>query len=158
VSDEPGTLRLPKPEIIVESDWLTMLGTVLLFVICALLLVREIRHFVWGHLSITPHLHKGFWSIWNWAFEGVAAACCLMFALTFPRKLVRLAYALAGIYLAGSSLLTCFQLSLGVQHFAGVCRSILYQLTLVFSCVAIADWLRSVVHRGPVPESRGGNL
>jgi len=144
-------------DISVESDWVTTLGAVLLFIIWGVLLVREIRHFIWGHVSVPPHLHKGFLSIWNWAFEGIAAVYCFVFAFRFPRKPAKVACALAGIYLAGSFLLSCFRLSLGVQHIAGASRSILYQIALAISCVAVADWLTSVVHRGPPSEPQGGN-
>jgi hypothetical protein len=154
---EPQKASLRVWEITVESDWITTVGAVLLFVICGLLLIREIRHIIWGHLSVLPHLHKGLWSIWNWVFEGIAAVYCFILAFTFPRKPVKLACALAGIYLAGPFLLSCFRLSLSVQHVARVSRSILYQFALVISCVAIADWLRSVVHRGPPSEPQGGD-
>jgi len=158
VNDQPKELSPGKSEIVVNSDWFTAAGAVLFLVICALLLVREIRHFVWGHLSMPPHLHKGFWSIWNWVFEGIAAAYCFILAFTFPRKPVKLACVLVGIHLAGSFLMSCFRLSLSVQHVAAVSRSILSQFALAISCVAIADWLRSVVRLGPPPEPQGGAI
>lgn len=151
------TRSLRMGEIAVESDWATTYGSVLLFVICALLLLAEVRRLILGHITVPPHVHMSFRSIWNWVFEGIAAAYCLILAFRFPRKPVRLAWALAGIYFAGCFLLSCFHLSLGMQHIAGIGRSILYQIALVISCLVIADWLRSVVRRVAPSEPQGGN-
>lgn len=144
-------------EVTVESDWVTMIATLLLFLICGSLLVREIRHFIWGDLSAPVPLYKSFWGIWNKVFEAIAAIFCFTFGFSFPKKSARIAWTLTGIYLARSFLLSLFHLSLSVQHIAAASRSALWQITLAISCVAIVDWFRSVVRWSPPSVVRGGN-
>ncbi len=151
--------RTPRTwEITVESEWISTLGMSLLFLICGLLLVREIRHFIWSDLSVPVHLHKGFWNIWDKVFEAIAALYCFMFAARFPKKSVKAACALMGICLAGSVLLSCFRLSSNTQHIAATGRSILSQIALAIFCLVIADWFRSVCRWTPSAPRRGGDI
>jgi len=143
-------------EITVDSDWFTTLGAAALFVVSGLLLVREIGHFTWGRFSFPVALHRSFWSIWNKVFEAIAAILCFMFAFEFPRKSVKIASVLMGINLAGFVLLSCFRISPSVRHIAAVSGSALRQIALTTLCVALAQWLRSVIRWGRPSELPGG--
>jgi hypothetical protein len=143
-------------EITVESDWFTTLGAAVLFIVSGLLLVWEIDHFILGHLSGPVRLHRSFWSIWNKVFEAIAAICCFIFAFTLPKKSVKIASLLMGINLAGFVLLSCFHISPGVRHIAAVSGSAMRQVALAIFCVALAQWLRSVVRWGRQSELGGG--
>jgi hypothetical protein len=151
------TQTVPTRAFSVESDRMMTVGAALLLVVCSLLLIKEIRHFIWGHLSMPASSHRGFWSAWDKVFEVIAALYCLIFAFEFPKKSAKLAGALMGIYLAGSLLLSWVQLSLSEQHFATVSRSVLLQIALIMSCVAIVDWFRSVVRRSSPSDAEGGD-
>jgi len=153
----PGTQTAPTRAFSVESDWMTALGAALLLVVCGLLLVREIRHFIWGHLSMPMRPQRNLWSIWNQVFDAIAALYCLIFAFKFPRKSAKFASALMGIYLAGSLLLSWVQLYLSEQHFAAMIRSVWWQIALTMSCVAIVDWFGSVVRRNSPSDAEGGD-
>jgi hypothetical protein len=143
-------------EITVESDWLTTLGAAVFFIVSGLLLVREIDHFIWGRFSAPVGFHRSFWSIWNKVFEAIAAVSCFMFASTFRRKSVKTASLLMGVNFAGFVLLSCFPISPGVRHIAAVSGSAVRQVALAIFCVALAQWLRSVVRWGRPSELPGG--
>ena len=143
-------------EITVERDWFTTLMAAVLFAVSGLLLVREIDHFIWGRFSEPALFHRSFWTIWNKVFEAIAAIYFFMLAFTFPKKSVKIAFLLMGTDLAGFVLLSCFYISPGVRHFAAVSGSAVRQVALAIFCVALAQWLRSVVRRGRESEPPGG--
>ncbi len=145
-------------EITVESNWLNTLGAVVLFIACGSLLVREIDHFIWGQFSRPVRVHLAFWSIWNKVFEAIAAISCFICAFNFPNKYVKTASVLMGTNLAGFVLLSFFQLSTRTLHVASVGGSVLRQIALAICCMALAQWLRSVVRWGRQSELPGGNI
>ncbi len=156
MKSEPNTRSERTWEITVESNWLTTLGAVVLFMVCGLLLVREIDHFIWGHVSGPVRLHRGFWSVWNKVFEAIAAIYGFIFAFNFPNKYVKTACVLMGIDLSASVLLSCFHIPPSALHIAAMSGSALRQVALAIFCVALAQWLKSVVRRGAQPEIPGG--
>jgi uncharacterized membrane protein len=144
-------------DITVESDWFTALGAVALFIVAALLLVREIDHFIRGRFSRPVRLHMGFWSIWNKVFQAIAAIYCFI-AFKFRNKYVRIASVLMGMNLTGFVLLSCFQIPTRALHIASVSGSAVRQIALAIFCVALAQWLRSVVRWGRRSELPGGKI
>ena len=142
--------------ITMDSDWFTALGVAVLLVASGLLLVREIDHFIWGHFSEPVRLHRSFWNIWNKVFEAIAAIYCFMFAFKFPKKSVKIASVLMGINLAGFVLLSCFPISSSVRHIAAVSGSAVRQVALAIFCVALSQWLKSIVSWGRQSELAGG--
>ncbi len=143
-------------EIAVESDWITTAGATVLLLVCCLLLVREIDHFIWHQLSRPAHIHGGFWSIWNKVSEAMTGICCFLAAFTLPKKSVKIACALMGIDFAGFALLSFFHTSSGLLRIAAVGGSAARQVALAIFCMALAQWLRSVVHRDSQSELPGG--
>ena len=143
-------------EITVDSDWFTTLGAVVLLVLSALLLVREIDHFVWGRLSLPVPLRISFWIIWNKIFEAIAAIFCFVFAFKLANKYLKTASALMGMNLAGFVLFSCFPISPRALHVVALSGSVMRQIALVTFCVALAQWLKSVVRWGPQTELTGG--
>jgi hypothetical protein len=152
----PKTRSRQIQEITVGSSWFTAVGAAALLIVSGLLLVREIDHFVWGHLSGPVHIRTSFWSIWNKVFEAIAAIYCFMFAFKFPNNSVKIASLLVGIDLSSFVLLSCLHTSPGVLHIAAVRGSAVRQVALAIFCVALAQWLRSVVRRGRQSELPGG--
>jgi hypothetical protein len=142
--------------ITVESDWFTTLGAAVLFILSGLLLVREIDHFIWDHLSGPVPLHRSFWSIWNKVFEAIAAIQCFIFAFRVPKRPVKIAAALMGINLTAFVLLSWFDLSPSVRHIVAMSGSAVRQLSFAIFCVALAQWVRSVVRWGRPSDLPGG--
>jgi len=145
VKAEPKTRSPHVWEITVESDWFTTVGAAVLLIVSGVLLVREIDHFIWGHLSRPVHIHGTFLSIWNKVFEVIVAIYCFMFAFKIPNYSVKIASLLMGIDLSSFVLLSCFHTSPGVLHIAAVSGSAMRQVALAIFCVALAEWFRSVV-------------
>jgi len=145
-------------DITVESDWFTALGAVALFIVAALLLVREIDRFIGGHFSRSVRLHMGFGSIWNKVFDAIAAIYCFIFAFKFRSKYVKTASVLMGMNLTGFVLLSCFQIPTRALHIASVSGSAVRQIALAIFCVALAQWLRSVVRWDRPSELAGGKI
>lgn len=153
---EPKTRSRQTQEITVESDRFTTVGAVAFLIVCGLLLVREIDHFIWGHFSGPVHIQTSFWSIWGKVSEAMAAICCFVVAFEFPNNSVKIASLLVGVDVSGSVLLSCLHTSPDVLHTAAVSGSAVRQVALAIFCVALARWLRSVVHRGRPSELPGG--
>lgn len=143
--------------IVVDSDWITTFGAIALLIVCVLLFARDARNLIWGHLRGPAPLHKSFWSIWNLAFETIAAIYLFMFAFKLTQKAARIACGLMGVRLGGFVLLSCFDISHSARRVAAVSGSIVSQVALVIFCVAIAQWLKSVVRRDAPPQPRGGD-
>jgi hypothetical protein len=158
MSEDPEARASRTWEITIASDRATTVGMVFLLLICGVLLVREIRHFIWGRLSLPPHLHRRFWSIWNSAFDVIAAALCFMVSLKLQKKSAKLAGVLIGAYLASSFSLSCLRLASGAQQVAATLLSALFQIALAASCIAIAAWFESVVSRGRARNPEGGGI
>lgn len=147
----------PTRRILVSSDWVTTFGALLLFLICVLLLARDIRNFFRGPLSVPAHFQISFWGIWNKLFQVMAIIYCFIFARSFPKKTAKVACILVGISIACSLSMSFVRLSSSTQHFAAVSRSLLWQISLFVSCVAIADWFRSIVRFSLPLDVQGGN-
>ena len=143
--------------ITVESDWATTVGAAVLLIVCGLLLAREIDHFIWGHLRRPVPIYGGFWSIWNKVFEAIAAIYGFIFAFTFPNNSVKVVCLLLGIDLFSSVLLSCFHAPPAALHIAAVGGSVVRQIALAIFCVALAQWLRSVIRRDQSEPSGGEN-
>ena len=154
---EPETRSQRVWEVTIESDWLTTLGAALLLILCGLLLSREIAHVMWGHFVGPMHLQRSFWSIFSKAFELIVAIYCFMFAFKFPRKSLKVASVLMGTNFAGYFVLSCFHISSSVRHIAAVSGSVMRQIALAIFCVAIAQWLKSVVRWDSPSETCGGD-
>jgi hypothetical protein len=144
-------------ELTVDSDRITTFGAIALFIICTVLLVGDVRNFIWGHLQGPVLIHKSFGSIWNKVLEGVAAIYGFVLASSFTQKPVKIACILIGVRMAGFVLLSCFNVSPSVRHIAAVSGSIVDQVALVIVCVVIVQWLTRVVRWSPPPEAHGGD-
>lgn len=143
-------------KITVESDWATTVGAAALLIVCGLLLAREIDHFIWGHLRRPVPIYRGFWSIWSKVFEAIAAIYGFIFAFTFTNNSVKIACLLMGIELSSFVLLSCFHTPPAALHIAAVGGSVVRQIALAIFCVALAQWLRSVIRRDRQSELSGG--
>jgi hypothetical protein len=145
MTEELKTSSSRSSEVIVNSDWLTTVGTVVGFVVCSWLLIGEIRHFAWGHFPQPVPVRRDFFGILNEVYKVIA--CILAFALTFEfqKKLLKVACLLGGLSFAVGSLLGFLHISSSAFHAVAMARSVMWQVALVFFLVAIAQWLRSVV-------------
>jgi len=155
MNDAPKMLPLRKSEIIVESDWLTTVEAVLGGIVCSLLLVSEIRHFMWGHFAPPAVVHRDFFHILNDVCRVIACAFAFVLAFEFRRKLLKVGCFLGGLSLAASSLLSFLHMSPRAFHTMAMARSVVWQVVLVILLVVIAQWLKSVARKAPA-ESPGG--
>lgn len=152
-----STQSTPNRGIEVDSDWLTTLWTILLLPICVLLLVREVRHFFWGTLRLPAHFQISFWSIWNALWKAIALVYCFIFATRLPTKSAQFASMVAGACFGGSLSLSFIWLPPSAQHMAALLLSLLWQIALVLSCVAIGEWFRSVLRSVSSTSIQGGD-
>jgi len=143
-------------EITVDSDWLTTAGAALLFIVCSLLLVREIWHFAWGHFAQPAQVRRDFFGILNEVYKIIASILAFVLAFEIREKSAKVGCFLGGLSLAASSLLSFLRVSSCAFHTAAMARSVVWQVALVLFLVAIAQWLKSVVRRVPPTEPPGG--
>jgi hypothetical protein len=152
----PETPRLSKWELQVKSDWITALCLLVLLVICAFLLFRDIEQLMLGQVRGAVPPHRNFWGIWDEIFEAIAAMVCFFLAFGWRTISVKIALFLMGVDLAGVFLLRLFHMSPNAEHVVAVSASVIRQISLVLICIAIAQWFRSVVHRSAANEAPGG--
>jgi len=143
-------------EITVDSDWLTTLGAIALLVACCLLLVSEIRHFVWGHFAQPAQARRDFFGILNEVYKIIASILAFVLAFEIREKSAKVGCLLGGLSLASSSLLSFLHVSSRAFPTAAMARSVVRQVALVLFLVAIARWLKSVVGRAPRTGPPGG--
>jgi len=152
---EPKTSTLRSSEIIVDSDWLSTAGAVLGLVMCSLLLVRETRHFVWGHF-VQPPVRRDFFGILNNVYKVIACIFGFALAFEFRKKLLKVACVLTSLCIAVSGLLSFLHVSPSTFHMVAMARSAMWQVALVLFLVVIAQWFRSVIRRVSPPGPPGG--
>jgi hypothetical protein len=139
-----------RDEITIDSDRTTTFLLALLFIICALLLAREIRNSVHGHLILPQPVHRTFFSIFTKASEGIVAIYLFVSAFSFPKKSVKLASVLLGTsFISGLVVLSWPHFSLPTQHAVAIARSGAQQVAFAIILVKIAEWFRSVVRWVP---------
>ncbi|MGC1370852.1 MAG: hypothetical protein WA824_01825, partial [Candidatus Sulfotelmatobacter sp.] len=82
-------------EITVDSDFTTAMLLVVLFIIVALILARDIRHILWSvpsQIAISGTLNR--------LGAALSLVYCLAFAFRFPNRLVRIGCALLAAHLS----------------------------------------------------------
>ncbi len=144
-------------QITVESDWVTTLEIGALFVVCGLLLAREIHNVLYGQIVGERPIHRDFFSILTKVFTLIVAVYCFILAFRFPKTSVRIAFFLMGADLVRSAVLSVFHVPSVARHAAAIAGSATRQVALAIFLVAIAQWFRSVVHWAAPSESQGGD-
>jgi heme/copper-type cytochrome/quinol oxidase subunit 4 len=157
MNDESKTLPLSKSEIIIKSDWLTTVGAVLGGIAYSLLLVSEIRHFVWGHFVPPGPVRRDLFGIINEVYRVFACILAFVLAFEFRKKSLKVGCILGGLSLAASSLLSFLHMSPRTFHTVAMVRSVVWQVVLVLFLVAIVQWLRSVVRKAPTEPAGGAS-
>jgi hypothetical protein len=140
----------------IESNLEITLWMAALFFICGLLLAQEIHQAVLGHFFGPTRLRMNYWSIFPKVFEAIVAIYFFMFAFRIPKRSVKIASILMGTNFAVYALLSCFPISSTVGHIVAISGSVLRQIALVIYCMAIVQWLKSVIRRNPQPNFGGG--
>lgn len=143
-------------EIVVDSDWGTTLEVATLFIICALLLMSEIRKFIWGHFAIPKPFHPSFFAIFNEVFEIVVVVYLFMFAFKAQTIALKFAFVLIGIPFVSARMLSFIHSSPPTYHAVAISNSVMRQIALTIFCVAIAEWFRSVVRWDQPSDSQRG--
>jgi hypothetical protein len=127
-------------EIIVDSDFTTASALELLFIILTLMLIRDIRHFLWdapNQIAISGTINR----------LGVALALvyCLVFVFRWPNRLVKIGCALFATHSGLTLALTYLRISPTAQPPVAFVSSMAMQISLVTFLIAIAHWFRTVV-------------
>jgi hypothetical protein len=131
-------------EITVDSNFTTTALLAVLFVILSLMLMRDIRHFLWSApsqiaISGTP----------NRFGAALALVYCLVFVFRWPNALVKIGCALFAAHFGLALALTYLRISPTPLPTLAFADSIVRQISLVTFLVAIARWFRTVVRRAP---------
>ncbi len=107
---------------------------------CIVFVVLDVRHLVLGQFprASQPTL--------------LAALGCFVLAVTFKEMLLKLGLSLIGGQALVRFILTQAHVSYALRHLAAVGGTTLRIVGLTMVSVAILKWLRSVIHRTPVPD------
>ena len=140
-------------EITIDSDWTMTVGLAVLFIVCASLLAREIRHFLLG-IGDPPHLNG---ALFTRIFTALAVVYCFRFAFRWPTKFVRVAWMIVGAVLTVDLVSGYAHPSSAIRHLVAVGASAVSQVALVIFLVAIVQWFKSVIRWGSPSEPGGGN-
>jgi len=148
----------PRPsEVTVNSDWLTTVEAVAGLIVCSLLLIGEIRHFVWGHFAQPAQVRRDFFGIFNEVLRAIACVLAFVLAFEFRKKPLKVACFLGGLSLAAGSLLGFIHITSGTLHAVAMATSVMRQVTLVLFLVAIAQWFKSVIRKAPTEPAGGAS-
>ena len=157
MSVEPESRPVPVLGIRINSTREVAIWMAVLFVICVLLLAKEIYRVVHGHFFGPTHLTMNYWSIFYKVVEAITAIYFIMFAFSFPKKSVKIAFALMGADFSVFVSLSFFSVSAAVGQIVAIIGSAVRQIALIIFCMAIAQWFRSVFLRGSPSALRGGD-
>jgi hypothetical protein len=131
-------------EITVDSDVTTTALLVVLFIILSLMLVRDIRHILWGTQNLIAI--RGALNRLATAF---ALVYCLVFVFRWPNRLVKIGCALFAAHFSLALASTYLRISPTARPALAFADSIVMQISLAIFLVAIARWFRTVVHWAP---------
>jgi hypothetical protein len=135
-------------EITLDSDFTTTALLSVLFIILSLMLMRDIRHFLWGaphQIAITGTLNR--------FGAALMLVCCLVSVFRWPNRLAKIGWALFAAHWSLALVLTYLRSSLLARPTLAFLDSIVMQISLATFLIAIADWFRTVARW--VPPSRG---
>jgi hypothetical protein len=131
-------------EITVDSDFTTTVLLVVLFIILSLMLMHDIRHFLWSapnQIAISGTLnHLG---------AALSLVYCLFFVFRWPNRLVKIGSALFAAHSSLALALTYLRISPTARPTLTFADSMVVQISLVTFLVAIAHWFRTVVRWAP---------
>jgi hypothetical protein len=131
-------------EITVDSNWIMMLGMVLLFAFIAFLLGWSIRNLLFD--KVDYRVLQGARNGWLDTLTCViGAAYSFMFAYSFPGKHLKVAFLLLGTEYTVRFAIEYLHVAAGVHHSAAVAGSIGRQVAFAIILVAIIQWFRSAV-------------
>jgi hypothetical protein len=131
-------------EITVNSDRTTTALLVVLFIILSLMLMRDIRHILWGapnQIAISGTLNR--------FGAALAIVYCLVFVFRWPNTLVKIGGALFAAHLSLALTLIYLRISPTALPKLAFADAIVMQVSLVIFLVAIAHWFRTVVRWAP---------
>ena len=131
-------------EITVDSDFTTTALLVVLFIILSLMLMREIRHIFWNtqhQIAISGTLNR--------LGAALALVYCLVFALRWPSRLVKISCSLFAAHFSLALASTYLSISPTARPALAIADSIVMQISLVTFLIAIAHWFRTVVRWAP---------
>jgi hypothetical protein len=127
-------------EITVDSDRVTIAQVVLALVFCVAFIVLEARHVVLNQVT-RPSLTAV-----------LVTVCCFVLAIRFKDILLKLALVLIGVQDLTRFILTQIHAPYALRHLAAMGGGVLKIIGLLMIVFAIAKWLRSVIHRMPMPK------
>ena len=143
-------------EITVDSNWIMTIGTALLFAFIAFLLGWNIRDFLFDRVDyrVLQGVHNGWLDTLTYV---IGAAYSFMFAYSFPRKHLKVAFLLLGTEYTVRFAIEYLHVAVGMHHSAAVAGSIARQVAFTIILVAIIQWFKSVVRWTPPSNSGADN-
>jgi hypothetical protein len=135
-------------EITVDSDFVTTALLVVLFIILSLMLMRDVRHILWGTQSLIAIRGP-----LNRLATAFAIVYCLVFVFRWPNGLVKIGCALFAAHFSLALASTYLSISATARPALAIADSIVMQISLATFLIAIAHWFRTVVRWDP--PSRG---
>ena len=145
-------------QIAIESDWPTTVGALVLVVVVTLLLVTEIRHFIWGSFPHPAQKLRDFWGIPTSVYTVIAGLLALAMAFERREKSLKIAMAFFCTYFLASALLGWFHLPGRIFTVAVMTESLVLQIALAITLFEIAHWFRSVVKLVPTTSTGRGDI
>lgn len=137
MSQKTDTQRIG--EITIDSNWILMVGMVLLFGVRVLLLIRDIRNLLFYTVDRRVHF-----------FYLLGAAYFFLFAYSFRSKSLKLAFLLLGTDITVRIALSYFSALVGVQQLVAVAGSVARQIAFTIILFEIAGWFKSVIRWTPL--------
>ena len=128
----------------IDSDWITTVGMVLLFAFVAFLMIRSIGDLLFDKLSHSVHFHF---------YHLITAAYSFLFAYSFPSKALKIAFLLLGIDVTVRVALGYLSAAAGAQHSAAIAGSSARQIAYTIILFEITRWFKSVIRRPAPPNS-----
>jgi hypothetical protein len=127
-------------EITIDSDRGTIAQVVLALVFCVAFMILEARHLVLNQVARPSPVAV------------LVTVCCFVLAIRFRNVLLKLALILIGIQALIRFILFQAHAPYALKHLAAMGGGGLKIVGLMMVVFAIVKWLRSVIHRTPIPK------
>jgi hypothetical protein len=131
-------------EITIDSNRIMTIGMGLLFAFIAFLLGWSIRDLLFDKLDheVLQRVRNGWLDTFTYL---IGAAYSFLFAYSFPRKHLKVAFLLLGAQYLALAVVFYLHAETNVQHSAVIAGAIASQIAYTIILVAIIQWFRSVV-------------
>ena len=135
-----------RQDITIDSNWIITIGMALLFAVITFLLGWSVRDLLFDRVSLA--LSQGDRGGWINTFTyGIGAVYFFVFAYSFRRIQLKIAFLLLGTNTTIRTVLPYLHISADGQHLATVAVAISRQIAYLILLFVIAQWFKSVIRR-----------